>query len=339
MKHVRCVLLAACAVCALLLACALAGLDMSVRAQTDQKPIRIMVARSIAAAPMLAVGPFAERYGLKTEILPFATNAEMQNGLRTGSAQLGQLGQQSPAILADQGATDVKVIAGYVTGAQNLIVRKAAGIRSWKDLEGKNVGRPPGTYAAILFALAAQENNVDVSKINLVNTTAVGTVELQALKNGDLDALVMYSPAIDRAVVEGYAEYPPCCDIMATKKFGKGNQIYAATASFLNDRATVVKLLKAYVESQQYYVNNPEKALELTGQFTGVPRQVLLESMKHLAWDYRVDLQAAINVAKEGPAFGFTKADMSAKVPAYFDLSFLSEATGRPVDQLDSFEI
>jgi ABC-type nitrate/sulfonate/bicarbonate transport system substrate-binding protein len=304
----------------------------------EQKIIRIMVARSISAVPMLSIGPFAEKYGLKTEVLPFATNGEMQNALRAGSGELGQLGQQSPAILADQGATNIKIIMGYATGAQNVIVRKGAGIHSWKDFEGKNIGRPPGTYSSILFALAARENGVDVSKIKLVNTTAFGTAELQALKSGDLDGLVMYSPIIDRAVIEGYAEYPPCCDTLSTKKFGRANQIYAASASFLQDRATAVKLLKAYLESEAFYQNNPEKALEVTAKFTGVPRPVLLEASKHFVWDHRVDVQSALNVAKEGPEFGFTKADNSAKVPSLFDLSFLSEASGTPVDRLSTIE-
>jgi hypothetical protein len=42
--------------------------------------------------------------------------------------------------------------------------------------------------------------------------------------------------------------------------------------------------------------------------------------------------------AKEGPAFGFTKTDASAKVPALYDLSFLSEATGKPIDQLERLD-
>jgi hypothetical protein len=63
---------------------------------------------------------------------------------------------------------------------------------------------------------------------------------------------------------------------------------------------------------------------------------VLEEASRHFAWDHRVDLQAAVNVAKEGPAFGFTKTDASAKVPGLFELSFLSEATGKPVGQLET---
>lgn len=343
MKQFQCIGSVARAIPILLFASALPAFVMATvmatpAAAQEQKTIRIMVARSVAAVPMLSIGPFAEKYGLKTEILPFVTNGEMQNALHAGSAELGQLGQQSPAILADQGATDVKVILGYATGSQNIIVRKGANVKSWKDLEGKTVGRAPGTFTGILFTLAAQENNVDLSKVKLVNTTAFGTAELQALKSGDLDGLAMYSPIIDRAVVEGYAEYPACCDILATTRFGRGNQIYAANTSFLNDRATVVKLLKAYLESEDFYLKNPEKALEVSGQFTGVARPVLVEASKHFAWDHRVDLQAAVNVAKEGPAFGFTKTDTSAKVPGLYDLSFLSEATGKPIDELETLK-
>jgi hypothetical protein len=34
---------------------------------------------------------------------------------------------------------------------------------------------------------------------------------------------------------------------------------------------------------------------------------------------------------------GFTKADMNAAVAAYFDLSYLSQATARPVVELSQF--
>jgi hypothetical protein len=44
-----------------------------------------------------------------------------------------------------------------------------------------------------------------------------------------------------------------------------------------------------------------------------------------------------INVAKEGPVFGFSKTDTSAKIPAYVDMSYLSAATGKPVGQLTRF--
>ena len=109
--------------------------------------------------------------------------AKCKTDCDAGSADLGQLGQQSPAILADQGATDVKVIFGYATGAHNLIVRKAAGIKSWKDLEGKTIGRAPGhLHRHHVHARCAGEQRRSLQG-QVVNTTAVGTAELQALKS------------------------------------------------------------------------------------------------------------------------------------------------------------
>ena len=42
-------------------------------------------------------------------------------------------------------------------------------------------------------------------------------------------------------------------------------------------------------------------------------KEVIAEALKHATWEYRVDIPTAVAVAKEGPTFGFTKADMSAE--------------------------
>jgi ABC-type nitrate/sulfonate/bicarbonate transport system substrate-binding protein len=247
------------------------------------------------------------------------------------------VGYQSPAGMAEQNIHNVKIIAGMYVGGQNLIMRKGVELKGWKDIEGKKIGRPPGTCAGVLFTLAAQANGVDLSKVNLVNTTPAGPPELQALKNGDLDGFILWSPIIDRAVIEGYGYYPPCCDIGATKEFGAGNQLLAANTDFLKDRKLAVTFLKAYVESMDFYGKNPDKTVALVAQYTGGSPAILDEAMKHSRWTYRVNVQNAINVAEEGPKFGFTKADMSGKVADYFDLSYLAEATGQSVEQLSSY--
>jgi len=302
--------------------------------QADKKLVRIASARGVNFVALWGMGPFAEKHGLRVEMVAAMTNADQQRALQAGGAEVATQGYQNPAIMAEQNVTNVKVIGGIYLGGQNLIMRKGVELKSWKDLEGKKIGRAPGTYAQILFILAAEANNVDVSKINLVNVTAAGPAELQALRNGDLDGLVMFSPTTDRGVVEGYAYYPPCCDISSTEKFGGRNQIMAANTEFLKDRQTAVSLLKAYMDAKAYYEQNPEKAIEVAVQLSGVARDVVVEAFKHVTLEHRVDVQTAIAIAKEGPKFGFTKADMSDKVASYFDLSYLAEATGKPVNEL-----
>src|SRR5947209_19874366 len=192
-------------------------------------------------------------------------------------------------MLAAQNVTNVKVIAGRYLGGQNLIMRKGVELKGWKDLEGKKIGRAPGTFAQVLFILAAEANNVDVSKINLVNVTAVGTAELQALKNGDLDGLVMFTPTVDRGVVEGYAYYPPCCDISSTAKFGGRNQLLGANSDFLKDRQTAINFLKAYFDAEKYYLQNRDKAIEVAMQYTGVRKEVVDEALQQAPLEHRID--------------------------------------------------
>lgn len=303
-------------------------------ADAQDKLIKISAARGIHHIGVWGVAPFAAKHGLKIEMVATNTNAEMQRYVQTGEVQLAALGYQSPAIMAEQGVSTVKVIAGHYNGGQNLIMRKGVKLDSWKELEGKRIGVPPGTYVGVLFVLAAQANGVDLAKVNIVNTTAVGTVELQALRNGDLDGMVMWSPVVDRGVVDDYAVYPKCCDINSTARFGSGNQLLGANVEFLKDRTTVVSFLKAFVEAKEFYAKNQDKALEVIAQYAGVDAKVLRQALTRADWESRVSLEIAQNVAKEGPKFGFTKADQSGKVASFFDMSFLAEATGKSVADL-----
>lgn len=314
----------------------IAGMALVAPRAAEPTLVRVTLARSVSAIPLWGVGPFAEKAGFRVEFIPAATNADMQRNLQSG-VDVGTLGYQSPAVMAEQHVNNVKIIAGEQIGGQNLIMRKGVELKSWKELEGKRIGRAPGSYAAILFTLTATENGVDMSKVNLINTTSAGPAELQALKSGDLDGLVLWSPVIDRAVVDGTAYYPPCCDIGKSENYSAGNQIIAANIAFLNKRATAERFLKAYAELLDYYVKNPDKAVALINTYTGVSKDIIAEAWKHGIWDVRADVRTMVNVAKQGPAFGFTKADVSAKVPQYVDMSYLSAVTGKPIGELERF--
>ena len=83
--------------------------------------------------------------------------------------------------------------------------------------------------------------------------------------------------------------------------FGAANQTLAVNTSFLKDGKTVVDFLKAYAEATEFYAKNPDKAVEFIAQYSGAPKDVLAESVKHHMLDVRVDVNTAVHVAKQGP--------------------------------------
>jgi len=269
------------------------------------------------------------------EFVTAATNADMLRAV-AGGVELGTVGYQSPAVMADQGISNVRIVAGVQTGLANLVMRKGEELPSWKALEGKRIGQVPGSWVAVLFALAAEANGVDLQKVTLVNIPGQGASQLQALKGGDVDGIVTWSPTSDAAVVQGVGEYPNCCDIGSTKKYGAGNQLLAANTAFLADKTTAVNFLKAYAESMDFYANNSTKAVDLIVQYSSAPRDVITASVKQGHWTTHVDIEALKNVARAGSKFGFTKADQSAHVADLIDLKPLSEATGESVERLSA---
>ncbi|HEX3951017.1 MAG TPA: hypothetical protein VHW95_14265, partial [Steroidobacteraceae bacterium] len=92
-----------------LLLCVVA-LVWTVRA--DEPPVvRITLARSVSAVPLWGIGPFAEKAGFRVDYVPAGTNADMQRNLQSG-VELGTLGYQSPAVMAEQNVGNIKIVAG-----------------------------------------------------------------------------------------------------------------------------------------------------------------------------------------------------------------------------------
>ena len=117
----------------------------------EPKLVRVMANRSVSGVALWGIGRFAKEQGLRIEMDAGATNADMQRALQSGDVQIASLGYQTPAIMAEQNVSNVKVIAGTFVAGQNLVMRKGVDLRSWRELEGKRIGMPPGSYVAILF--------------------------------------------------------------------------------------------------------------------------------------------------------------------------------------------
>jgi sulfonate transport system substrate-binding protein len=279
---------------------------------------------------LIKLGP---KHGFNVEMQTITTYADQQRAAAAGDADVATTGINMPAIIASNGTTNLRMIAGQQWGGQNLVVAKGVAIDDWKDLEGKKIGVAPGTYARVLFLIAAEQHGVDLDKVDLTNIEAAGATALQALQRKELDGIVLFSPTIDTAVVDGYAVYPANIDI-GDVEFGDANGGLLANTDFLGNKDLAVKFMKAYVESLDQMASNEAAFVSLGKEVAGVTDAVAQEAFKHIRFSYNIDRGAVLAAAKLGPQFGYAKQDYSAEVDKMLDFSLLTEVTGKSIDDL-----
>ncbi len=296
------------------------------RVRADTPVVRIAASRGVVSAPIWNIANHAVQYGFTVQMSVLFTYADQQRACQNGETASATTGINNPAILVDQGIANVKFIAGQQFGGQNLILRKGAVASTWKDLEGKTIGVVPGTYARVLFFVAAQEGGADLSKINIVNVS-VGATALAALRKGDLDGFVLFAPMTDQAVVEGIGYYPSTLDIGACS-LGPANGGILANTDFLTNKALAASFIKAYVASV-HEMQQEAAFVKVATQLAGISPEVARESFKNMYFSEIVDLDAIKKAAKLGSRFGYTKADVSEKVESAVDLAPLKTATGK----------
>ncbi|MBI2881237.1 MAG: ABC transporter substrate-binding protein [Candidatus Tectomicrobia bacterium] len=153
----------------------------------------------------------------------------------------------------------VKIVWGYFqTSPLAVIYRQSSGIRTPKDLEGKRVSRAAAGAGEAIFPAMAERNQVNLSKIQFVNTTPAARYTV--LIQGDVDAMIGFFPNDVPFVRSKGAKV----DFLRYADFGVntlGTGI-AVHNSVLTERADTLRgLLRAVARGVQYTLNHREEAL------------------------------------------------------------------------------
>jgi sulfonate transport system substrate-binding protein len=301
--------------------------------------VRIATPRTAGTAIIYLAESYAKKRGLRFEYSSAFTFADMQRNLATEAVDASFLGYTNPAMMADQKITNVKIVAGSFTRSQNVVARTGSGIDTWADLEGKRVGIVPGSYAHIMFVVAAEEHDVDLDKVKLQNVPVIPAAVVNALKNGQVDALVMWPPVLQQAIQQGAAYAPRGIDIFDNTTLGGGTDgMLAVTTSFRENTAVFTKFLRSYVDAMRYAQRNRAKYAAFAARVTGVDlatsRASLGPGKLQGGFSFKVSRQGLLGAAKLGPSFGYARRDQSARVLSYLDLEPLARLLRVPVASL-----
>ena len=272
---------------------------------------------------------FAAKHGVKLKIRRMGSYTQMQQAVETAAADLAAIGYVNLVHMAAAGgAPKAQAVSGIFVGGQNVVFRTGVKITKWKDVEGKTIGRIPGSYAEFLFRVAAKHNGADLTKVKFKNFGfSYATMNL-ALKKKVVDGLVIWSPGMDMPVVEGHGYFPPIS--VEDTPVGNVNGMMAMNTAFMKKNPGIAnKIVKAFTESTRYYASNSKAMIQGARNLTGASIEILEEGMKHASLENRMFLKNAKTLAKLAFEGGIVKKNVASAVGGWMNYQFLMNATGK----------
>jgi NitT/TauT family transport system substrate-binding protein len=240
--------------------------------------------------------------------------------------------------LAAQGAPVISVATIDATGTDAVIVNPDAGIKSFKDLEGKKVLTTAGAGVNTMFPVAAANAKVDVNKIQLTNVAESALVQsyLQGLAPAMLGGMDDKPAEIEAnggkpPLIFNYADYgvyQPGYAIVAHRDTvkDKADEVrrfvqatLAATKAAAEDPDAAIKSLinwKASTEDEKERVQ-ARKVLDVTLSIIYSPNN----KQKRLGLNVPEDWQSALDLLQKYTEF---KTDM--KADQFYTNEFVPES-------------
>lgn len=280
-----------------------------------------------------ATGQFEKATGASIKWTSFNAGPTAIEGIFTDAIDMAFVGP-NPAIngyMRSHGSKFV-IIAGSASGGSGLVVRKAAGITSEKDFNGKTISTPQlgntqDVSARIWFAQKGyrlREKGGTLALVPLSNPD-----QLTMFRKGQIDGAWTVEPWMSRLEIEGDGA------LFLDEKTLWPEGRYVTTHLIINkdflaaNRDLVKKLLTAHVEVTQQIQANPDEAMKILNaelkKETGkaLAEEVITRAMKRIEFTWDPISSSLFKCAEAARQVRFLRKDPELK--GIYDLGLLQE--------------
>jgi len=230
-------------------------------------------------SPMLMIEEELKKLNIEVKRAEFVRYADARTALLSNSVDVSAVGPGDLAIVAAQGSKNLIGLTGVGSSAKYLVVRKGVKIDDWSDINGKKIAIAPGSAVWFQWAMTLIERNVPYNSFTPVNVQGGGTAFVQAMKRGDIDAMVLWEPFESQVVAEGDAYFATKLDYSQSRAVGSELGMLAASGEAMaNKKELVRRFLWAYLKVEEQLAKNNDAFADAYSKYTGLPLNVTKSS-------------------------------------------------------------
>jgi sulfonate transport system substrate-binding protein len=277
-------------------------------------------------SPLLNVEEELKKFNVEVKRVEFVRYADARTALLSNSVDVSAVGPGDLAIAASQGSKNLIGLTGVAGSPKNLVVRKGVTINDWKDIAGKKIGIAPGSAVWFQWAMTLIEKGVPYNSFTPVNIQGGGTAFLQAMKRGDIDAMVLWEPFESQAVSEGDAYFAKNLEYSQAKAVGAELGMLAASGEAMSTKKEAIRrFLWVYLNAEEQMAKNNELFADAYAKYTGLPLPVTRESAKVIKLGGVLTREQVRLLADAAFKQGVIQKDVAAEAAALYDDSLTRE--------------
>ena len=204
---------------------------------------------------------FFKDQGLDMEPIKFTSGIPLMQALSGGSVDVAIMG----AVISNfpaQGVGKVFLVNDIEYDTAMLFARPETGAKDIQAVKGKKIATVKGTTAHVFLHTALKNHGIDSTKdVNIVSMDMAGAVS--AFISGAVDYVATWSPF--NVLIRD--KVPGAIMLSSAKEFYPNAAImggWVATNANYNDHKDMLKkIIRAWIQANDYMVNNPDEALDL----------------------------------------------------------------------------
>jgi len=284
-------------------------------------PITLTVGAATVAhlAPLTFMGDDLRALGIEMKRVDFVRYADARTALAAGSLDLATVGPADVPIAVSQGITSLVALMGVGSQAKYPVVRQGLKVESWADLEGKRVAVAPASAVWFQFVATLQEQGVPYTKLSVVNIQGAGSNFDQALKRGDVDAIVTWEPFESTPLIEGYGYWPKALDYSRSRAVGAELGMFAASRDAVTTkREAVRRFVWAYIRAQERLAADPAAFAAAITAYTGIGPEIATRIAVGIKLGAVLSLDQMKRQAVEFHRLGVIQRDVSGELDGYY---------------------